>query len=225
MFIKKILSILLVLSLVFWFASCGETTKKKDRDSNTPTYAKAKKCSDNIKSIKMNSANYYASNDGTPIASLDELADTFDNGKIPECPLGGEYLIEIKEDGSAVVECPNCDMNSHKPNGSGKVSKRLTNKSTAAVEVIPTDRPEVSLELEEIDDQAIFNEAALSHPEVTAIIYNEEGFYTATVATDNAHYPNLRAGQYVPGSEWLVEDITADKVVFSCNGQVITVNY
>lgn len=93
------------------------------------------------------------------------------------------------------------------------------------VEALPVEKREVSDDLEGIEDQAIFNEAALAHPKVTAIIYNEEGYYTATVETDNAHYPNLSIGQFVPGSEWLVEDVTADKVVFNCNGQIVTVNY
>lgn len=96
--------------------------------------------------------------------------------------------------------------------------------STNQVEVLPEDVRE-SENLEGITDSEMFNEAVLSHPKVTAIIYNTEGYYTATVVTDNAHYPNLSVGQYVAGSDWLVESITADQVVFSCNGQKITVKY
>lgn len=96
--------------------------------------------------------------------------------------------------------------------------------NTNQVEVLPEDI-RVSENLEGITDSEMFNKAVLSHPKVTAIIYNSEGYYTATVETDNAHYPNLSVGQYVAGSDWMVESITADQVVFSCNGQKITVKY
>lgn len=92
------------------------------------------------------------------------------------------------------------------------------------VEVLPEEIREAE-KLDGINDAAVFNQAVLAHPKVTAIIYNNEGYYTATVETDNAHYPNLSVGQYVAGSDWLVESITADRVVFSCNGQEITVTY
>lgn len=109
----------------------------------------------------------------------------------------------------------------------GDVPKEDTQQSAGEIQVenLPQDRREVSEDLDGIEDVSIFNDAALAHPKITAIIYNEEGYYTATVVTDNAHYPNLSIGQYVPGSEWLVENVTADKVVFSCNGQIVTVNY
>lgn len=92
------------------------------------------------------------------------------------------------------------------------------------VEVLPEDVREAE-KLDGITDSEMFNEAVLAHPKVTAIIYNGEGYYTATVETDNAHYPNLTVGQYVAGSDWMVENITEDQVVFSCNGQKITVKY
>lgn len=92
------------------------------------------------------------------------------------------------------------------------------------VEVLPEDIREFE-NLDGINDSAMFNEAVLAHPKVTAIMYNSEGYYTATVETDNAHYPALQVGQYVAGSDWMVENITADMVVFSCNGQKITVKY
>ncbi len=95
---------------------------------------------------------------------------------------------------------------------------------TNKVEVLPEDVREAE-KLDGITDSEMFNEAVLAHPKVTAIIYNGEGYYTATVETDNAHYPNLTVGQYVAGSDWLVENITADQVIFSCNGQKITVKY
>lgn len=97
-------------------------------------------------------------------------------------------------------------------------------ENTNQVEVLPENIRE-SENLEGITDSEMFNKSVLSHPKVTAIIYNSEGYYTATVVTDNAHYPNLSVGQYVAGSDWMVESITADQVVFSCNGQRITVKY
>lgn len=97
-------------------------------------------------------------------------------------------------------------------------------ENTNQVEVLPEEVRE-SEKLEGINDDEMFNEAVLAHPKVTAIIYNGEGYYTATVETDNAHYPNLQVGQYVAGSDWLVENITEDQVIFSCNDQKITVKY
>lgn len=111
--------------------------------------------------------------------------------------------------------------------GSAKIPDIPVNSiegNTNQVEVFPEDVRE-SENLEGINDSEMFNEAVLSHPKVTAIIYNSEGYYTATVETDNAHYPNLSVGQYVAGSDWLVENITEDQVIFSCNGQKITVKY
>lgn len=111
--------------------------------------------------------------------------------------------------------------------GKAKVPDIPVNSSetgTNQIEILPEDVRE-SENLEGITDSAMFNEAVLAHPKVTAIIYNSDGYYTATVETDNAHYPNLTVGQYVAGSDWLVESITADQVVFSCNEQKITVKY
>lgn len=79
-------------------------------------------------------------------------------------------------------------------------------------------------QLEGITDRALLNEAVLAHPKVTAITYNDsEGYFTATVESDNGSYPNLQIGQYIAGSDWLVENITWEQVVFSCNGQTVTV--
>lgn len=92
------------------------------------------------------------------------------------------------------------------------------------VEVLPQDIRDAE-KLDGINDAQVFNEAVLAHPKVTAIFYNNDGYYVATVETDNAHYPNLKVGDYVAGSDWLVESITETQVVFTCNEQKITVNF
>lgn len=92
------------------------------------------------------------------------------------------------------------------------------------VEVLPQDIRD-SEKLDNLTDDKVFNEAVLAHPKVTAVFYNNDGYYVATVETDNAHYPNLKVGDRVAGSDWLVESITESQVIFSCNDQKITVNF
>ncbi len=99
-----------------------------------------------------------------------------------------------------------------------------TGDPTEDVEVLPQDIRDAE-KLEGINDEKVFNEAVLAHPKVTAIFYNNDGYYVATVETDKAHYPNLHVGDYVAGSNWLVDSITETEVVFTCDDQKITVKY
>ena len=92
------------------------------------------------------------------------------------------------------------------------------------VEVLPQDIRDAE-KLDGINDEKVFNEAVLAHPKVTAIFYNNDGYYVATVETDNAHYPNLKVGDNVAGSDWLVESISDTEVVFTCGDQRVTVKY
>ncbi len=95
--------------------------------------------------------------------------------------------------------------------------------NTNQVEAFPKEVRDAE-KLEGITDKELLNEAVLAHPKVTAITYNvEEGYYTVIVKTDNATYPNLRVGDFVYHSDWMVESITEEQVVFSCNGQKTTV--
>ena len=75
--------------------------------------ANNKTCSNNIKSIKTNAANYKATYNKPASATGAELADMFDDGEFPLCPLAeGDadnyaYEIAIDQDtGAATVECP-----------------------------------------------------------------------------------------------------------------------
>lgn len=95
--------------------------------------------------------------------------------------------------------------------------------NTNQVEAFPKEIRDAE-KLEGITDKDLLNEAVLAHPKVTAITYNDsEGYYTATVVADNDLHYTLQVGQYVAGSDWLVENITWEQVVFSCNGQKVTV--
>ncbi len=74
--------------------------------------ANNKTCSNNIKSIKTNAANYKATYNKPASANGAELADMFDDGDFPLCPLAegdtnSGYEISIDQDtGAATVECP-----------------------------------------------------------------------------------------------------------------------
>ncbi|MGN1160795.1 MAG: zinc ribbon domain-containing protein [Candidatus Fimenecus sp.] len=66
-----------------------------------------KTCENNIKMIKNNVANFYASYDMS-LPTYSDLERMFEYSEIPECPLGGEYTIAVRPNGSAEVMCPNC---------------------------------------------------------------------------------------------------------------------
>lgn len=74
--------------------------------------ANNKTCSNNIKSIKTNAANYKATYNKPASATGAELADMFDDGEFPLCPLAeGDtakaYTVAINQDtGAATVTCP-----------------------------------------------------------------------------------------------------------------------
>lgn len=77
--------------------------------------ANNKTCATNIKTIKTNAANYYASYDQTK-ADLNGLKSMMDDGNLPVCPLGGSYKIAITDKGNAVVQCLNT-ADGHAPEG------------------------------------------------------------------------------------------------------------
>ena len=77
--------------------------------------ANNKTCANNIKAIKNNAANYKAT--WNVSADDDTVADTFDGGNLPKCPLaeagengvaaGAEYELDWSAgDGSVTVKCP-----------------------------------------------------------------------------------------------------------------------
>ncbi|MGN0539614.1 MAG: hypothetical protein ACI4KI_07135, partial [Candidatus Fimenecus sp.] len=79
--------------------------KITDIFANSSTNQINKTCTINIGSIRANVANYYAMNEKIPTYS--DIERMFDDGRMPECPLGGEYTIAVRPDGSAEVMCPN----------------------------------------------------------------------------------------------------------------------
>ncbi len=93
-------------------------------------------------------------------------------------------------------------------------------KDASKVQILPQD----VRDYEDISqDGSVLDEDVLSHPKVTAIMYNSDGYYTATVETDTASYPHLQVGDYVGDSSWLVESITETEVVFSLGDETVEV--
>lgn len=70
--------------------------------------ANNKTCASNIKTIKTNAANYFASHDQKAISEGDDLKAMFDDGKLPKCPVGDtDYVVAINQKtGAAKVFCP-----------------------------------------------------------------------------------------------------------------------
>ena len=69
--------------------------------------ANNKTCATNIKTIKGNAANFYASHEQATMSSLADMKAMFDDGKIPQCPVAKEdYVIAIQPTGAAKVWCP-----------------------------------------------------------------------------------------------------------------------
>ncbi len=96
-------------------------------------------------------------------------------------------------------------------------------KNASKVDVLPKDvRDYEDLKLDD-GDMLDKDGDVLSHPKVTSIMYNSDGFYTATVETDTASYPHLQVGDYVGSSSWLVENITETQVTFSLGDETVEV--
>ena len=69
--------------------------------------ANNKTCATNIKTIKGNAANFYASHEQATMSSLADMKAMFDDGKIPQCPVAkADYEIQIQSTGAAKVFCP-----------------------------------------------------------------------------------------------------------------------
>lgn len=74
--------------------------------------AKNKTCATNIKNIKANATNYYASYNATA-PNNDAIAAMFEEKVMPKCPWGDkDYTVTLRTDGSADVICPNAECKS-----------------------------------------------------------------------------------------------------------------
>lgn len=82
--------------------------------------ANNKTCASNIKTIKNNAANYYASYD-QQTADETALLSMMEGKVAPRCPIDKTkaYKVLIAADGSATVQCPNVGTDGHAPEGSG----------------------------------------------------------------------------------------------------------
>lgn len=85
--------------------------------------ANNKTCASNIKTIKNNAANYYASYD-QQTADATALLSMMDGKKAPRCPIDTTkaYKVLIDANGSATVQCPNTATEGHTPEGSGTIA-------------------------------------------------------------------------------------------------------
>ena len=72
------------------------------------------------------------------------------------------------------------------------------------------------------DDVDPFAEDVIANAKITGMIYNSDGYWTAVVQTSYASY-SLQVGDYVGGSQWLVESITDTSVTFSLGEKTRTI--
>lgn len=81
--------------------------------------ANNKTCSSNIKTIKSNAASYMSTYNAK-VTKTQNIADMFDDNKLPECPLSddgkaNDYEIAITDKGAAEVKCKNYAAGDHEP--------------------------------------------------------------------------------------------------------------
>ena len=90
------------------------------------------------------------------------------------------------------------------------------------VDVLPEDVRE--LENIELADGNVFDEVDLANAKVTAIVYNSEGYYTATLQTKlKPDGVTIKVGDKI--GEWLVESIDDNEVVFTLGEEVVVIKY
>lgn len=81
--------------------------------------ANNKTCSSNIKTIKSNAASYMSTYNAK-VTKTQDIADMFDDNKLPECPLSddgtaNDYEIAITDKGAAEVKCKKYAAGDHEP--------------------------------------------------------------------------------------------------------------
>ena len=97
------------------------------------------------------------------------------------------------------------------------------NNSGSEVDILPEDVRQYE-DIEVLGDD-VFDDVALANAKVTIIIVNSDGYYTATIETDNQAYPHLQVGDYVGTSSWLVEDITDECVIVALGEKKLQLTY
>lgn len=100
------------------------------------------------------------------------------------------------------------------PVGSGEAQK---------VEALPQDVRD--LEDIDVEGEGVFDDVAISNAKITAIYYNQDGYYTATMVTDTKSYPNLQVGDYIDGSSWQVIEINEQCVVVALGEKEVTIKF
>lgn len=90
------------------------------------------------------------------------------------------------------------------------------------VDVLPQDVRD--LEDIEIEGGNVFDEVDLAEARVGAILYNQEGYYTASLETKaKPDGVTIKVGDYI--GSWLVKDITDDEVIFALGEKKVEIKY
>lgn len=99
------------------------------------------------------------------------------------------------------------------------LDETVTNPAQS-VDVLPMiERSEGETVAEGVDP---FSEDVIANAKIKGMVYNSDGYRTVIVETKLRSYV-LQVGDYVPGSEWLVESITDSSVTFSLGEKTRTV--
>ena len=99
------------------------------------------------------------------------------------------------------------------------LDETVTNPAQS-VDVLPMiERSEGETVAEGVDP---FSEDVIANAKIKGMVYNSDGYRTVIVETKLRSYV-LQVGDYVPGSEWLVESITDSSVTFSLGEKKRTV--
>lgn len=91
------------------------------------------------------------------------------------------------------------------------------------VEALPQDVRD--LEDIDVEGEGVFDDVAIAKAKITAIYYNQDGYYTATMVTETKSYPNLQVGDYIDGSSWQVVEINDQCVVVALGEKEVTIKY
>lgn len=76
----------------------------------------------------------------------------------------------------------------------------------------------------EVEGEGVFSDVTIANAKITGIYYNNDGYYSATMATDTGSYL-ICVGDYIGGSSWQVVEINDQCVVVALGEKEITLKY
>lgn len=90
------------------------------------------------------------------------------------------------------------------------------------VDLLPQDVRD--LEDIEVEGGSVFDEVDLADAKYTAVVYNDDGYYTATLQTKlKPDGITVKVGDKL--GEWLIESIDEEKIVFALEEEKVVVKY